>query len=70
MWRREKKGHEAVDFEDDAVGYSGCALHTPHVASVAFDVSLLSERVWVLRCILTPVLILQSTFYNIGEINY
>ena len=55
-----KRANEVVDDEDDDVGFSGCALRTPYFASVVFDVSLLSEVEWVLRCILTPVLISQS----------
>ena len=55
--------------EDDDVRSSWCALHTPCFASVAFDACLLSEGVWVLIFILTPVIISESDFQNIGEIN-
>ena len=61
-----KKGKQVVDDEDDHVGSRGCALHTPHFASVVFDVCLLSGRAWVLRHILTLVLRSQFTFQNIG----
>lgn len=64
-----KKGNEVVDDEHDNVRSSGCAFHTPYFPSVSFDACLVSEGVWVLRNILTPLLRLQSPFKNIGELS-
>ena len=64
---RKRGGNEVVDDEDDDVGSSGCALHTPHFSSVVFYACLLSQGVWVLRHILTPVLGSKITFQNVLE---